>query len=381
MTTTTDEQLVESGTVCFQIDGEYLTDLARDLVTESKWRHALRILMEGVQGFGYSDALAILRGESKLVGMNSLDLVAEDRTEKRDAYLKLLTWQYEGCWQRPDGMWQPYANVTSFCIDDIPSGISSRLCGQFGINPRWANARVLYYADDPYRDRVFEEHDIGEKYSSVIWRRIDDPPLWLEGNKSPQVALASFEAAGRRLEVRGASELFDHSRSYSDVTFGHHKDEQDESVSTDIEEIDRIAPGARFGYLEELARDTLGEKGIEALQAIMGTQQDMDEPPEHDPDCESEGGYILPNGHFYGCGYMGHADLALRLLRLVFKVEQPSDPQKEADRRNWLRIQPSALEPSKFAVMSPKGRPTKAQKKTLVDWCIRHQQPYPEDLK
>jgi hypothetical protein len=366
-------ELIESGTVCFSIDGEYLTDLCRDLVTENRWRHALRILTDGVRDLGYENALAVLRGEKKLVGVNDVELVDEDRAEKRDDYLSLLAWQYAGMWCRPDGMWQPYAEVTSFGRADVPSDVSMYVAGDLHISSRWANARVLYYADES-RDRTFDEAD------RVIWRKVEDPPLWLTGQHTAVEALADLKKQGRYLDERGACESAGGIVGQLQEAATLDLEELDPDFAVQVGELEDMLSDQRSFGLEDIAREALGEKGMQALQAILGTQQDDDEPPQLDKDCASEGGYILTDGRFFGCPYMGHRDLARRILRHIVGIEFEGDTEKEADRRNWLRIQPSALRAGKFSIMSPKGRPTKAQEKTLADWCIRHEQQYPENL-
>jgi hypothetical protein len=118
----------------------------------------------------------------------------------------------------------------------------------------------------------------------------------------------------------------------------------------------------------------LSGKMAEALETIIGGPEEGE--PAPDPDLTSDSGYITTDGTFYGCKYMQHPALARRLLKYLFGVEV-EDPQIEADRRNWFRIQ--AQVNGGFSLMSPKDRPTRAQEKTLVDWCLRHEVPYPVD--
>jgi hypothetical protein len=125
--------------------------------------------------------------------------------------------------------------------------------------------------------------------------------------------------------------------------------------------------------------EEMGMDGARAIDALFGESSIVDSPL---PDRKflRDAGYILPNGDFYVCKYMEHSELAATLLKHLYSLEV-KDPQIEADNRNWLRIQPSALEPGKYAIMSPKNRPTQAQERTLVDWCLKWQVPYPADLK
>ena len=128
-----------------------------------------------------------------------------------------------------------------------------------------------------------------------------------------------------------------------------------------------------------------GDLGAQAVESMLGRNQDEDEPPERDFEFKADGVYVLPNGDFYPCPYMGHRVLADRIFRHVDLglAGRPDyeDVEREADRLNWLRIQPSALRPGHFEIMSPKGRPTPRQERSLVDWCLAHDYPYPEDLR
>jgi len=68
-----------SNSVHFSISGERLTDLARDLVREGQWRHALTTLVEGLHGMTHDLALAVLKGDRRLIGDdNDLQDEAED---------------------------------------------------------------------------------------------------------------------------------------------------------------------------------------------------------------------------------------------------------------------------------------------------------------
>jgi hypothetical protein len=71
-----------SQTVCFKIEGEHLTRLARTLwADELETTKALNLLVDGLQGITEAQAISILTGENKLVGCNDLDMVPDGATE------------------------------------------------------------------------------------------------------------------------------------------------------------------------------------------------------------------------------------------------------------------------------------------------------------
>lgn len=369
------EESMAGGTACFSVEGEFLTDLCRSFVTEGRWRHAMATLVEGLPGISTDQVMSILRGTHKLAGVNDLELTPEDRREKAESHEQLVAWQYAGLWRRAGGeMWRPYAVVTHLGREDVPDF-------SFSSQPDlWGRHRILHYADDSRADDFTEE---GEALSctglaAVLWRRAHDVPLWLRGHDTARAALDEYLRLGHCLDERGAWDegadgvrrpaLREGKRSVDPLL---DFDAIYEDLGVEISAADRITMA-------------LGVEGkmAEAVQAIFG--EDDQTAPVSDPDCSAESGYILPDGRFYGCPYMHHGRLAERLLRHEFNVEV-EDPQKEADNRNWLRIQASAFVGSTpvgsgYTIMSPKGRPTKRQKVTLVTWCITHETPYPDDL-
>jgi hypothetical protein len=185
------------GIAHFSIDGEGLTDIVRSLVTEGRWRHALRILSDGLPGISVEECLSILRGDCKLVGVNDLDLVPDDDAAKHKA---LLAWQFGHLWHRPDGEWEPYATVTHFGAGDVSSEIPMYSGGL--ISTKWADARIRYYMDNASDISTVE----GIDRKDILWRRVEDPPLWIRGLKTSAEALEVAQAAGHRLEKRGGAE-------------------------------------------------------------------------------------------------------------------------------------------------------------------------------
>lgn len=356
-------------TVHFSIEGEFLTDLVRGMVTEGRWRDGLAILLNGLDGMTTDQALSILRGTHKLTGQDVVDLVPDDRAAIVAAHVDLVAWQHAGAWKRPGrGLWRPYAVVTALGSGDVPEEVSSRQRPEL-----WNRLRILHYADDPGRDDYTEEPEVlgGLEMAAVLWRRIEDPPLWLEGSTSSEAALRDFLGSGQGLHERGA---------WDDGNDGIRRParQEPEADVRPLLNFDRIYTdlGVEVSAADRIAM-TLGLDGKleEAVQALFGEEDDR--PPEPDREFRSDSGYILPDGTFYGCKYMHHPRLAASLLRHVFRVEV-DDPQVEADNRNWLRIQASVS--GGHAFLSPKNRPTKRQEITLADWCIARGIPYPKEL-
>lgn len=72
---------VMKGVVHFSVTGEFVTRIARNLWAEGEHAKAIRLLVNGVQGFAECMALDVVTGRKKLVGTNDLKLVKDSATK------------------------------------------------------------------------------------------------------------------------------------------------------------------------------------------------------------------------------------------------------------------------------------------------------------
>ena len=94
-------------------------------------------------------------------------------------------------------------------------------------------------------------------------------------------------------------------------------------------------------------------------------------------------GYILPDGRFYGCGYYQHSTLFPRILKHVLKQECITgnmDVEKEADLRNFLRVQLSADGITVQFIFPFNKKLTRSQKETVVKYCKEYGVKEPDNL-
>jgi hypothetical protein len=94
------------------------------------------------------------------------------------------------------------------------------------------------------------------------------------------------------------------------------------------------------------------------------------EKPGLDTKMESVNGWLLPNGKFYGCGSMEHAGLAHGLI----DDEKVEDPEKEAEKRGWIKLARSI---TGFHCIGSK-KPTQKQRNRLFDYAQFHKRDYKE---
>ena len=217
--------------VGFVITGEYMTGLVHDRVIEGRWDHAFKILKDGLHGIDDTTVLSILRGEARLEGENTLDLVKEDQP----AYRERLAYAFAGCIRAPSGrVLRPYAVVTSWGAedmatvgDDAPVHRDAKLADEHdpraptrSVRLKDFQHRTLFYADDPRQDVVFflkltaeerDEHDAWGRYAEVLFRAVQNFPTLLVDThafEDAQGALDAYRAAGHHLETRGYEQAF-----------------------------------------------------------------------------------------------------------------------------------------------------------------------------
>ncbi len=101
-------------------------------------------------------------------------------------------------------------------------------------------------------------------------------------------------------------------------------------------------------------------------------------------------GWISPAGILYPCRYAAHADLSRRLMRENI-VGLCADPQRELERKGWVKIKTNGglFEANEFTSIIPfsEGRyedwamVTQKQMDTIFDYCQVHQIEIPKELR
>jgi phosphohistidine swiveling domain-containing protein len=216
------------GTVHFSIEGEYLTEISRQRVIEGRWDHAFKILFEGLEGISESQVFSILRGDSKLIGANDVDLVEDDDTKHK----KALHYAYGGCYVTSEGRYmRPYAVVTSWGPDDYDFKMGRTSAGSDVVyrksigsrDPKNYASRSLFYANDPSRDLLrhvplpkdyvgLRESVFFSEYDVLFEDVINFPAMLVPYAPVNDAAgaMIDFLSTGRRLSERG------HSQEYRD---------------------------------------------------------------------------------------------------------------------------------------------------------------------
>ena len=210
MTPDTPSQEIEA-TLRFRFAGEAVTQIARNHVAAGDWELGLRLLTEGVRGLGYSNAVAILRGELALEGVNTVGLVQQDpEAEGFAAWQQQVQYAYAGRF-RLRGVWyRPYAVVENYGQQD--AAWSAKRWGLKGDMARApGNNRALYYANDPEADLALTMDYPGwmglTTAMRVLFEVCTSPPVWMQHARTAEEALSAYvHVRGYTLERRSWSE-------------------------------------------------------------------------------------------------------------------------------------------------------------------------------
>lgn len=286
----------EKRSLCFYIEGESYTDLARAEALGGDYERALYLLAEGIEGLGYDRAVAILRGTHRMAGTSpryrgdegTLSYIEEDRPVSE--YLDELLGKWRGACRKNNRYFVPYAVVTNFGRDDFGRGgvplVRNHPLATSSTNKY--NPRATFYADDV--------EDIGitcrgrkdtEYYeSAILFREIEAPPAWLKGVveaitfDNPDEAKPQW---GSALEIRGWVQRFGDnyvrsaprpvgSEETEDERKARCSAEDEEQARLDREEQERIA---------RLRVDILNQAGADLLVLQVERAEGDDRPKEY----------------------------------------------------------------------------------------------------
>jgi hypothetical protein len=404
----------------FSISGEFLTRHVRDLMLEGNWVHALKTLTEGLiqvtpdgpQGISVESCILILQGKARLEGDNEVDFVMEEAGASTE-YIRELGYVY-GCIVRVKEAtinsfkwYMPYARVTNFGQNDIDAhygtmtGYTSFVRRSY---PTSCLNRASYYMDDRTNDLAFypEQNDkkrlsdIGlDPAIAYLFTPCEAPPFWMPYIHDYTQSIILCNEYFRTLEERGDHQLqlsTDEMEKRSAEFQKKYRQGMMKRRGIDIdEENDESGGDIGDSFKSKMLADMVEKTGLDArclsdmLDVIHGDVDEESAPEEgfiRDDDY-GKSGYVLPDGRFYGCGYYQHCILFPRIMKHVLKqqhITQNMDVEKEADLRNFLRIQRSADGVAVQFIFPFNKKLTRSQKETVRAYCKHYSVPLPDDL-
>lgn len=174
----------------FSISGEFLTELAREHVTNGEPQRALHFLTDSLEGISADQAASLLQGKTRLTGNSAsgdIELVDEDPEDPQvREYAERLERQWRGIFRYNNKLYRPYAEVTVWNRDDWHFSLQVS-AGQFGHvhtvgnQKDWKLIRSAFYAEDPANDLVVATADSIFLCSYLA----AEPPYWVHISTEP----------------------------------------------------------------------------------------------------------------------------------------------------------------------------------------------------
>lgn len=360
--------------VSFRVSGEFITEMSRNIFAEGRWRRAFNFLIESVEGLSVEQAIDVLTGKKKFIGINEIDLV--DDEDEHLEYDEIVQYHYGAIYELKNNFYQPYAYVDSYCEDDLVGpghdGLNKhhphcthRMSTSRKVDSIW---RALYYSDDGTNDcalslNLNEYHnEAATRDVVVLFKMVQMPPFWMTTTTYPQESLDAFLISGHMLQRRGGFCRIAAREGFYDKL----RNENLEPVNSS-----EIPIGLSPSFVQDMANATgIDPETIESLTS----EHDFDSQPLTDSDLISNYGYVLLDGSFYGCRFFEHKALATRILKHVVgipadkKEDAEKDPDKYGENLGWVKITKGQFD-KKNKIVLPR-MPTVAQKETLQRWLV-----------
>lgn len=250
--------------VCFKIEGEWLSSFARTLVVEGKWMKALRVLQEDV-GLSYEQGIKLLRGRADLVGVNEFELVdiSDDDQIAKDMDAK-MDWLYGNVFEHNGRHWKPYAYVTRLNHADFDFakkwtnsntlGVYTGLAEPKSYGGVYLYRRAFAYANNPSNDLVLH---IG-KQVPILCEAVDPPPMWIIAPKDGVAHIIQRYENGKlnHLEERGAN-------ADEEISLPNNEDDDLEETESPADQYHRIQQ--RNQELEKIESERVVQRVLEII--------------------------------------------------------------------------------------------------------------------
>lgn len=325
----------ESGTLCFVVHGDFLTDLCRTLwADEDNPVKALRIL-DCLHEMTEEIAIRILTGKAKLVGNSSDGVFLEadnQEVSKHGNPLDLVRKMQRMMFQAEEGRFLMQARA------QLKSG-------------------NIKFTGSPWGG-IFLPSCVWERLTSGAWHW-DDVEGWNREGLFPKNEREAKSWKKRATEV----EDIETEERCADMKMAIDAKEVDECAR------EFVTSEARRGFTVPPFGPGVDENIVDRY---MREQKELDSQREEGPkpakDVTSENGWIAPNGDFFACGMIQHESLA----DLMHK-----DGSKAIEKTH-VKISVNAMSSIREEVFRPtKKRHTHAQKDKIWDWCEYHKKDVP----
>lgn len=326
-------------TLTFRIDPTWLTNILRTLWLEQSYGKAFKIVDSAFPDMTLQDKFYIITGRKKLVYAKCPD--AEARS----------IFELEGDDWKPSGV---FAGMKVATFTDVLE-------------------QSQFLSDNREAFKLLEEISVLAHSAKGIRSK---KPYWTVVKGSPAGWISSSDVTELicRLFPPPTSE------QWNEFWKKYGEEVRDIKRESELADVAVVAPEtmakkckdsikARENLDEQLAAQW-GPATANNIDVFLAHQRVLDKrsTPAPDPNCESEDGWILPDGKFYGCGYMEHIWLADRLGK----------EEKEAEKAGWIKISHGVDGRLYIQRLDTAREPTQKQIDTMFTWCEKHKAKLPD---
>jgi hypothetical protein len=188
MTTATKEKVSQVG---FRIEGEFVTEHFRAIVREGNWRSAFEGLKESLIGITDEYVNAILSGQGKLVGTNSVEYVEDDIYEDKEWLENQYYFYFDNVVKIRGDFYKKYAYVESLNLSDCQKALEENDLYSFPINiggndyiSEFNRMRAKTYCENSTDEVLYSD----SHNAWVLLKKVTvDYPFWLEKEEIEQL--------------------------------------------------------------------------------------------------------------------------------------------------------------------------------------------------
>ena len=317
----------------FSITGEFITQTARDLWAEGEYDKSLTFLKTSVPDMGLECQIELIEGRSKLIGVKNVNFVSDD-------------------WKMPND----YPKFSDM-LNKAKTGYKYY---QKHVETQIIRATEIYNTFLHFKDGNLTNDQW--KKLTLEWQLL--LPEAKEGLIPPFYLSAWLRTTYKRQP-----------RPYETISLlGHESIVYKNAHPSVFDSRDAYDRWCAYYFIYEPDRSEIWDNRIKALDRInsKATSCETKEPElyiaELDPKMDCEFGWLLPNGDYYGCLWLGHIKLASVLM------PDSENPEYSLEKLGAVKIHMDDYQ--EFHITSGNKKTTDEQNTKIFEYCIKHNKDY-----
>jgi hypothetical protein len=387
-------EVIRSGTVHFIVQGEFITDLARNFWLEGSLNKAFELL-DQISPMTEAMALKILSGKLQIVGysicedhecsqckgLEPMDMIPDDADMPsiHERLAKLLESKNERI--------SDLETTIGEMVEDDLEELEWEESGNYPLTMEERAARR------ELRRRIMaQKKALGDEFERVLEEgtNIQRVKAFVNQQKTmyecPECGIFTMSMMGEDCPCGG--NLI--------IPVGDEEDHRDAALAqmeAELERLEKRKEGAFFlppMTPEELEKTGLPEDPSIAWNRVRAKEMELDEEWPEPDDFNHSGGWLSPGGDWYSCHWMEHQPYARALCDKYGYIKEDDrdgwhkDPQKTLEEKGWMKVlapgestfnttKKSSImwQPKKGSSVERAG-PTRKQQEAIWDWQKKH---------